>query len=98
MRFRNTLVLAALFLAFAGYLYFVEQPSHQASEAEKKLLQFKPEDVSEVTLTYPNHQIVVKKTAAGGPMKKPMAAAADNWRSTTCCVPRRIPRSSVPST
>jgi len=77
MRFRNTLVLAAIVLALGGYLYFVEGPSHERSEAQKKLLSFKPEDVTEITLTYPDKQIVVAKAGDGWHMDKPMSVHAD---------------------
>lgn len=77
MKFRNTLLIAAVFLALAGYLYFVEQPRHQEEAQAKKLLQFPPDAVSEVTLTYPDRQIVLKKTAAGWRLQKPLDVAAD---------------------
>ncbi len=77
MRFRNTLLLAAIVLALGGYLYFVEGPSHERSEAEKKLLTFKPEDVTEVTLTYPDKQIVIAKVGDGWHLDKPISVRAD---------------------
>ena len=77
MRFRNTLLLAAIFLGFVAYLYFVERPSHEAAESEKKLVSFKADQASTITLTYPDRQIVIKKTAAGWQMQKPIDVAAD---------------------
>jgi uncharacterized protein DUF4340 len=77
MRFRNTLVLASIFLAFAAYLWFVERPSHEAEESAKKLLTFKTDQVSSVTLTYGDSQIVIQKTAAGWQMQKPIDVLAD---------------------
>jgi hypothetical protein len=77
MKFRNTFAIAVLFLALAGYLYFVEKPRNQQEAEQKKLLRFKPDDVSEVTLTYPDKQIVVKKTGAGWRLLKPIEAGAD---------------------
>lgn len=77
MRFRNTFAIAALFVVLAGYLYFVESPRHEHEALAKKLLQFKADDVSEITLTYPDHQIVLKKTGAGWRMQKPLDVAAD---------------------
>ena len=77
MKFRNTLAVAALFLALVGYLYFVEKPrEHQAAE-QKKLLRFNPDDVAEVTLTYPDRQMVLKKTAGGWHLQKPIEVEAD---------------------
>lgn len=77
MKSRNTLAVAVLFLALAGYLYFVETPRHQQEAEQKKLLHFKPDDVSEVVLTYPDKQIVVRKTGAGWHLQKPIDAGAD---------------------
>lgn len=77
MSFRNTFAIAVLFLALAGYLYFVENPRHAKEAEQKKLLDFKPDDVTGVALTYPDKQIVVKKTGAGWHLEKPIDAAAD---------------------
>jgi hypothetical protein len=77
MKFRNTLALAVLFLALGGYLYFVENPRHEQAAEEKKLVSFKPDDASEVTLTYPDKQIILKKTGAGWRISKPIDVDAD---------------------
>ena len=77
MKFRNTYIIAALFLAMIAYLAFVEAPRHDEDTQSKKLLQLKPEDVTELTLTYPDKQIALKKTAAGWHMQKPLDVAAD---------------------
>jgi Domain of unknown function (DUF4340) len=77
VRFRNTFVFAALFLGLAAYLYFVEAPHERRQAEEKKLLHFKPDDVSELTLTYPDREIVLKKTANGWHMMKPIDVDAD---------------------
>ena len=77
MKFRNTLALAVLFLALGGYLYFVENPRHEQATEQKKLVSFKPDDVSEITLTYPDRQIVLKKTGAGWRIAKPIEVDAD---------------------
>ena len=65
MKFRNTWIVAALFLGFAAYLAFVEAPRHDEAEGAKKLFPFKADDVVGLTLTYPDHQIVLKKGDAG---------------------------------
>ena len=77
MRFRNTFALAALFLVLGGYLYFVEKPRHEQEGEQKKLVRFKTDEASEVTLTYPDKQIVLKKTAAGWHIQKPIDVDAD---------------------
>jgi hypothetical protein len=77
MKFRNTFALAALFAVLAGYLYFVENPRHEQEAQAKKLLQFKADEVSAITLTYPDQQIVVKRTGAGWHLQKPIDVDAD---------------------
>jgi hypothetical protein len=77
MKFRNTLALAVLFLALGGYLYFVENPRHEQAAEQKKLVRFKPDDASEITLTYPDKQIVLQKTGAGWRIAKPIDVDAD---------------------
>ena len=77
MKFRNTFALAALFVVLGGYLYFVENPRHEQEAQTKKLLQFKSDEVSAITLTYPDKQIVVKRTGAGWHMQKPIDVDAD---------------------
>ena len=77
MRFRNTFAIGVLFLALAGYLYFVENPRQRGEEQQKKLLQFKIDEVSEVTLTYADKQIVLKKTGSAWRMQKPLEVDAD---------------------
>jgi uncharacterized protein DUF4340 len=77
MKFRNTFAIAVLFIALAGYLYFVERPRQHEEAEQKKLLLFKPDDVSQVTLTYPDRQIVAKKTGAGWRLEKPIEVGAD---------------------
>jgi hypothetical protein len=77
MSFRNTFAIAALFLALGGYLYFVEVPRHKNETEAKKLLRFKPDDVSAVTLTYSDREIVLKKVGAGWHMEKPIDVDAD---------------------
>jgi hypothetical protein len=71
----RSLAVAVLFLALAGYLYFVEKPRHHQEAEQKKLLRFKPDDVSEVVLTYPDKRIVGEKTGASA--AKPIDAGAD---------------------
>jgi hypothetical protein len=77
MSFRNTLALAVLFLVLGGYVYFIENPRHQEATEQKKLVRFKPDDASEITLTYSDKQIVLKKTGAGWRMHKPIEVDAD---------------------
>src|ERR1051326_1754339 len=77
MKFRNTLALGALFVALLGYLYFFELPRHRSAAAAKKLVEFKPDDVTSVTLTYPDKEIVLKKAGATWHIEKPIDVDAD---------------------
>ncbi len=77
MRLRNTLILAVIFVALAGYVYFVEFEK-AAEEAKKKtLVTFDADQVAGVTLTYPDREIVLTKTDGGWRLSKPVDAAAD---------------------
>lgn len=77
MKFRNTWVVAILFAAFAGYLYFVEQPRHEQAAEDKKLLAFRPDDAVGVTLTYPDRQIVLQKVEGTWKIVQPIEYEAD---------------------
>ncbi len=76
---RNTIALAVLLVALAGYYYFFEfgksdtKPSH-------KLVNFKPEDASGVALDYQGRAIVLQKDAQTGRWKlaAPLQAPADD--------------------
>lgn len=77
MRFRNTFLLALIFVALGAYLYFVEF-ERAAEEAKKKtLFSFKPKEVTKVELTYPDRQIVVQKEDGAWRLTAPIEAAAD---------------------
>ncbi len=77
MKFRNTWVVAILFAAFAGYLYFVERPRHEQAAADRKLLAFQPDDAAGVTLTYPDRQIVLQKVDGAWKIVQPIQYEAD---------------------
>lgn len=78
VRFRNTLAVAVLFLALGAYLWFVESEKVAKDSAKKTLLEgLKKEDVSGVTLTYPDREVVLKKTGAGWRLEKPLETEAD---------------------
>jgi hypothetical protein len=78
MRFRNTLILALLLLGLGAYLYFVES-KQIAEEAKKaKLVDFNPDDVTALTLTYPDREIALEKSAGAWRLSKPLQTAADD--------------------
>ena len=78
MRFRNTLILALLLLGLGAYLYFVES-KQIAEEAKKtKLVDFNPDDVTALTLTYPDREIALEKSDGAWRLSKPLQTAADD--------------------
>jgi uncharacterized protein DUF4340 len=78
MNLRNSLVMLAILLALGGYVYFVEVPRDKKAAEEKKLLNFDKEAVTELTLTYPDRVLTLKKTDAGKwRITQPVEADAD---------------------
>ena len=78
MNLRNSLVMLAILLALGGYVYFVEVPRDKKAAEEKKLLTFDKEAVTELTLTYPDRVLTLKKTDAGKwRITQPVEADAD---------------------
>lgn len=79
MKPRNTLVLLLVLLGLGAYLYFVERPNEQREEAEKKLVALNKDDVTGVTLAYPDRTIVLEKNADGHwRLTQPVTADADD--------------------
>jgi len=76
---RNTIVLALLLLALAGYYYFYERGKSD-TDSKDKLFSFKAEDATGVALDYQGRAIVLQKDAASGHWKltAPLAAPADD--------------------
>jgi hypothetical protein len=77
MKFRNTWAVALLFLALGAYLWFFEKPKAEEEAKKKTLLSFPADEVTGVTLTYPESEIVLAKTDQGWRMEKPQAVEAD---------------------
>ncbi len=70
--------MLVILLALGGYVYFVEVPHEKKAAEEKKLLTLDKEAVSELTLTYPNRTLTLKKTDAGKwRITQPIEADAD---------------------
>jgi len=78
MRLRNTLILALLLVGLGAYLYFVESKQIAQEAKKEKLVDLNADDVSAITLTYPDREIVLTKTDAGWRLSKPVDAAADD--------------------
>lgn len=77
MKFRNTLAIAVLFLALGAYLYFVESEKIREESKKTTLLSVTTDEVTGVTLTYPESEIVLKKTGSGWRIQKPIDVEAD---------------------
>jgi len=76
---RNTLLLLLVLLALGGYLYFVERPSQEREAEAKKFVTLKKDEVTGVTLTYPDHAIALVKNEQGHwRLTKPVEADADD--------------------
>ena len=77
MRFRSTLVLVLLLIGLGAYVYWVEVPKSQEEAKKKTIFEFKPEEVTEVSLVYSDREIVLKKTGEDWRLTKPLDAPAD---------------------
>ena len=78
MRPRNTLVLFLVLVALGAYLWFVERPSREREAESKKLVALKKDEVTGITLAYPDRTIVLERSDAGHwRLTQPVAADAD---------------------
>ena len=77
MRFRTTLILVLLLAGLGAYVYWVEIPQAEQEAKKKTLFDFKADDVTEVSLAYADHEIVVKKSGDNWQLVKPIEVAAD---------------------
>ena len=78
MRLRNTLILALLLAALGAYLYFVEARQMAEEGKKEKIVDVSADDVTAITLAYPDRQIVLAKTDGAWRVVKPVDAAADD--------------------
>ena len=70
--------MLVILLVLGGYVYFVEVPREKKTAEEKKLLTFDKEAVSELTLTYPDRTLTLKKSDVGKwRITQPVEADAD---------------------
>lgn len=76
MRQRNTLILAALLIVLGAYVYFFEIRPGDKPKGDR-LVNFKPDEVASILLTYPKLEIQLQKDAAGKwKLTQPLQAAA----------------------
>jgi hypothetical protein len=79
MSLRKTLMMIAVLLALGAYVYFVEFAQEKEEAEKKKLLTFDTGRVTEISLTYPDRMIHLKKDAAGKwQITQPIEVEADD--------------------
>ncbi len=77
MRFRNTLILLLVLVGLAAYVYFVEYPASEREGKKKTLFEFSTDDVTALTLAYPDREIALKKADGHWRLERPLQAEAD---------------------
>jgi hypothetical protein len=78
MRLRNTAILALLLVALGAYLYFVESKQIAGEDKKDKILDVAADDVTAITLAYPDREIALEKRDGVWHMRKPVDAVADD--------------------
>ena len=77
MQRRNTLILAALLIVLGAYVYFFEIRPGDKPKGDR-LINFKPDEVASILLTYPKLEIQLQKDSGGKwKLTQPLQAAAD---------------------
>ena len=77
MRLRNTLLLALLFAALGGYVYFVELQRDPVGDETAPLLSFEKGAVTQIELEHPGRRVVLRRQDGRWRMLEPLAASAD---------------------
>jgi len=77
MRFRTTLILAAVFAGLLAYVFLVDEPQRIEEGKKKTLVSVPADDVTGVTLTFPDREIVLKKVDGVWRLVQPVDAPAD---------------------
>lgn len=82
MHIRNTLVMAAILVVLAGFVYFYEirgrAEREEAERAASRLVAFEQEVVEGLTIERPDERVVVEKTDAGWSIVEPAGIDADD--------------------
>jgi hypothetical protein len=77
MRARYTALLALVLAGLVAYLYFVEAKRVDEREQKKTVLDLEADDVTGLTLTYGDREIVLEQRDGAWRLTKPVEAAAD---------------------
>lgn len=83
MRVRTTLVLAAILAGLLAYVFYVEEPRRAEEGRRKTLLTVTTDEVTGVTLTYADREIVLKKSEGTWRLVAPIDAPADSVTVST---------------
>jgi len=75
MRIRNTFIVLVLLAVVGGYAYYAGK---QPAEEKNKLFKIKPEDITAITLKYPDREIELAREAGKWMLVKPITAEADD--------------------
>lgn len=78
MRFRNTLLLLVVLIGLGAYVYYVERPEAEKEAKKEKLLDFQPDEVTEIVLTSPDREVTLVKVDGNWKITKPIEAEADD--------------------
>lgn len=78
MRARYTALLALILVGLVAYLHFVESKQVAESDKKKTVLDLQADDVTGLTLTYGDHEIVLEQRDGAWRLTKPVEAAADD--------------------
>src|SRR5690349_11926430 len=95
MRFKGTAVLFLVFLVLGGYVYFTEfrgkEEREKQEQAKKKVFQVEDQNITEISLIYPDRTITgVKKGEKQWQITSPagLEADSDEWEQLASNVPR----------
>ena len=78
MRARYTLLLALILAGLVAYLYFVDAKQQAESEKKKTIVDVAADDVTGLTLTYGDHEIILAQRDGSWRLTKPADTAADD--------------------
>jgi hypothetical protein len=78
MRFRTTLLLILVLAGLGAYVYLVEYPKAEEEAKKKTLFELKADDVTQITLDYGDHTIVLKKAGNDWRITAPLDVPADD--------------------
>lgn len=83
MKWKNLLIVFAIFVALLAWVYFYEikgeKKREEAAEKEKKVFPFEDKDISQITVKNADGEIVLQKEKDAWKLVKPLEAKADKY-------------------